>query len=79
MFLSIGEGLFLDPSWIFSNWFTGLVVHRWVPQFQEGSKIDPFLVDTAHRQISEMYWKSTLYPRVSLLDKKKDITILLKN
>jgi hypothetical protein len=26
-----------------------------------------------------MYWESTLYPRVSLLDKKKDITILLKS
>jgi hypothetical protein len=79
MFLSIGEGCIFRPLLDFQQLAHGPCRSRWVPQFQEGSKIDPFLVDTAHRQISEMYWKSTLYPRVSLLDKKKDITILLKN
>jgi hypothetical protein len=50
MFLYVAKGVCLDPSWIFSNWLTGLVVHDGCLNSKKGlkqSKIDPFLVGTA--------------------------------
>jgi hypothetical protein len=52
MFLSIGEGCIFRPFLDFQQLAHWPCHSQWAPQFQEGSKIDPFLIDTAHREIS---------------------------
>jgi hypothetical protein len=52
MFLSIGKGCIFRPFLGFQQLAHWPCHSQWVPQFQEGSKIDPFLIDTAHREIS---------------------------